>query len=380
MRTAIITLLSILAGFPIACSLTGADKQMSAPVGDNCMAKAKETHTGTTTDSTLKRDAKKVFSIAMVGDIMMGTTFPDTVLPPDSGRCLFKDVSSVLRSADLAVGNLEGTLCDTGTTTKKKSAHNYSFRTPPAFASRLNEAGFDFLSMANNHSYDFGQAGIHSTEQALRQQGISFAGLRSQPHAAIVTRYGFKFGICAFGHNHYTLRHQDLSLVKTVLDSLRTKADIIIVSFHGGAEGAKMSHLPYGKETFLGEDRGSLRDFARFCIDHGADVVYGHGPHVVRCVEVYKGRFIAYSLGNFCTPYGINVSGLSGYAPLIEVRVDSAGLFVDGQIYSFIQRRGVGPRRDTTNTVARHIRSLTAEDMPHAGITINNEGKIRLKQ
>lgn len=380
MRTAIITFLFILAGLPIACSLTGADKQMSAPISDNGMVKAEEAHIGTPLDSTRKAQTRKVFSIAMAGDIMMGTTFPNTALPPDSGRLLFKDVSSVLRNADIAVANLEGTLCDTGTTTKKKSANNYSFRTPPAFAQRLNEAGFDFLSMANNHSYDFGEAGIRSTEQTLRQQGISFAGLKSQPHSVTVTRSGVRFGICAFGHNHYTLRHQDLSLVKTVLDSLRTKADIIIVSFHGGAEGAKMSHLPYGKETFLGEDRGSLRDFARFCIDHGADVVYGHGPHVARCVEVYKGRFIAYSLGNFCTPYGINVSGVSGYAPLIEARVDSAGQFVDGQIHSFIQRRGIGPRRDTANIVARHIRSLTAADMPQAGITIDAEGKIRLKQ
>lgn len=380
MKTAAIMLIFVFAGLSIACTSTGADRQMSAPVDDVDETRPTEILLETQLDSTQKVSPNRMFTIALTGDIMMGTTFPDTVLPPDSGRRLFKDVRSVLRKSDLAVGNLEGTICDTGTTTKKKSALNYSFRTPTSFAPRLREAGFDFLSMANNHSNDFGRSGIRSTERALRYQGIRFAGLKSQPRTVIVTRSGIKFGLCAFGHNHYTLRHQDLSLVKTVLDSLRSKADIVVVSFHGGGEGTEMSHLPYGKEMFIGEDRGTLRKFARFCIDHGADVIYGHGPHVVRCIEVYKGRFIAYSLGNFCTPYGIDVRGLGGYAPVIEVRLDSTGRFVNGKIHSFIQQRGLGPRRDTDNIVAQHIRALTVEDVAEPGVTINNDGQIKLKQ
>ena len=178
----------------------------------------------------------------------------------------------------------------------------------------------------------------------------------------------------------HTLKHKELWTVKGILDSLRANADVVIVSFHGGAEGKQYSHLPYGKEEYLEEDRGSLRDFAHFCVDNGADIVYGHGPHVVRCVEVYKGKFIAYSLGNFCTPYGISITGISGYAPVIEAKVNRRGDFIEGKIHSFIQRRGLGPRKDTANAVVQQIKRLTQSDIKDSKITISADGTIRLKR
>ena len=102
-------------------------------------------------------------TIAMTGDIMMGTTFPSTQLPPNDGRDIFMDTKEITSRADLAVGNLEGTLCDGGTTKKKPGPNCYAFRTPTKFGPRLTEAGYDFLSMANNHANDFGQFGIEST-------------------------------------------------------------------------------------------------------------------------------------------------------------------------------------------------------------------------
>lgn len=379
MRTTILTVILVFAGVTIACTSAGADQRKAAPADSVYNAEPSESVVATVADKVRKDTSRRTFTIAMTGDIMMGTTYPKAVLPANSGRALFKDVRAILRNSDLAVGNLEGTLCDTGTTTKKKGAFNYAFRTPLHFTERLREAGYDFLSMANNHAFDFGLPGVRSTERALRRAGISFAGLRGRRRTAVVERRGIRFGLCAFGHNSYTLRHQDLWQVKSVLDSLSRCSDIVVVSFHGGAEGNSMSHLPEGKETYLNEDRGSLRAFARFCIDNGADVIYGHGPHVVRCVEVYKGRFIAYSLGNFCTPYGINTLGIAGYAPVIEIRTDEKGGFIDGQIHSFIQKRGLGPRADTTNVVARQIKFLTATDIAQPEIIIADDGKITLK-
>jgi len=379
MRTTIIAVIFALAGVSIACSSAGADKRSSASA-DNVYAAGNTSSEGETVSEPLAGDSSCVaLTIAMTGDIMMGTTYPDTALPANEGRELFKDVRNILRNADIAVGNLEGTLCDSGTTRKRDKAFNYAFRTPSCFAPRLSEAGFDFLSMANNHAFDFGLSGALSTEQALRREGILFAGLRGQRPTAITERRGLKIGFCAFGHNFYTVRHQDLQAVKSVIDSLRESADLIVVSFHGGAEGNDKSHLPLGDETFLGEDRGSLRAFARFCIDNGADVVYGHGPHVVRCVEVYKGRFIAYSLGNFCTPYGISTVGISGYAPVIEIGVKADGSFVKGRIHSFVQKRGLGPRADSANLAARQIRSLTVSDIAAPCIDIDLNGRITLK-
>ena len=318
-------------------------------------------------------------TIAMTGDIMMGTTFPSIQLPPNDGRDIFCDTKEITQRADLAVGNLEGTLCDGGTTKKKPGPNCYAFRTPTQFGPRLTEAGYDFLSMANNHANDFGQFGIEQTEKTLDELCIKYSGIKGRVRTAIVERNGVKYGLCAFGQNTYTVHHNDLNTVKATLDELRPQCDILVVSFHGGAEGRTKTHLPHGHEFFLGEDRGDLRTFAHFCVDNGADVVYGHGPHVVRCMEVYNGRFIAYSLGNFATPYGMNLNGVTGYAPVVEIKIAADGTFLEGQIHSFIQQKGKGPRLDNTNTVAREIRNLTLSDIKGSPITISETGYISLK-
>lgn len=367
-------ILAIMSGACASCSPTG-----SKTATANTAEHIPPAHRPSAASDTVA--ATDTVTIALTGDIMMGTTYPDSVLPPDCGRALFSDAEAILRRADVTVGNLEGTICDTTySTNKKASEHSYAFRTPPELAPRLKEAGFDFLSMANNHTYDFGSAGIRSTETELSSLGIRFAGIQGHDELAVIERRGIKFGLCAFGHNAHTLRMDNPSKVRSILDSLRIVADIIIVSFHGGAEGSAYSHLPYGKEEFLNENRGSLREFARFCIDHGADIVYGHGPHVVRCIETYRNRFIAYSLGNFCTPYGISILGISGYAPVIEVKTDRHGRFLNGTIHPFIQRKGLGPRRDTTGIVIQRIKELTAEDIPQGNLRISNNGKIVLSE
>ena len=328
-------------------------------------------------DSAAESDT---LTLAMVGDIMMGTTYPDTLLPYKDGAFLFRDAKSVLKRADLAMGNLEGPLCDGGKSTKKDTLNNYAFRTPTSFAPLLRDAGFDFLSMANNHANDFGEEGIESTEQALHSQGIKYAGVKGHFEAAVIKRKGLRIGICAFGHNPYTLRHTDQATVKRVVSALRNQADIIVVSFHGGAEGRTQSRLPYGKEEFFKENRGSLREFAHYCIDLGADVVYGHGPHVVRCVEVYKGRFIAYSLGNFCTPYGISLKGISGQAPIVEIKINEKGQFLNGRIHSLVQRRGIGPRWDKNKGAARQMKMLSDLDVPASSAMVDARGNIRIKR
>ena len=322
---------------------------------------------------------KDTLTIAMTGDIMMGTTFPSRMLPANDGADIFRDAKTVLSRTDLTLGNLEGTLCDGGKSTKGSGPNSYSFRTPTSYGHLLKEAGYDYLSMANNHANDFGQEGIESTERVLRQQDILFSGIAGRVESAVIERKGLKIGLCAFGHNSYTLKHTDLNLVGRIVDDLVARCDIVVVSFHGGAEGRTQSHLPQGAETFLGENRGSLRQLAHFCIDHGADIVYGHGPHVVRAIEVYKGRFIAYSLGNFCTTYNVSLTGISGYAPIAEIKVDRQGRFLKGQIHSFLQTRGVGPRWDKAHSVAQQIKMLSEQDLPASEAVISSQGVITLK-
>lgn len=379
MRYMRINLFLLVAGYLLACSPSqDAGKQMPASsvlqpvVIDTTVLPEEEM-------AEPRRVLPDTLTIAMTGDIMMGTTYPSVMLPANDGKNLFRDVKDLLVKADLAVGNLEGTLCDGGETKKKLSNISYAFRMPTRFAPLLKEAGYDFLSMANNHANDFGTEGILSTEQCLNEQDIRFSGIAGRTRCAVVERNGVRYGLCAFGHNGYTMQHNDLALVKEILDELRGKSDIVVVSFHGGAEGQSYSHLPQGREIFLNEDRGSLREFAHFCIDNGADVVYGHGPHVVRCVEVYQGRFIAYSLGNFCTPYGINLKGVSGYAPVVTIQIGNDGRFLKGKIHSFIQQRGIGPRKDETNAVPRQMKMLSDADVPNSMVRLDNQGNIKLK-
>lgn len=374
--------LMIVAGISIACTSTGTERKGSVPVGvsDTIAAKAPADKGKQAPAASMTSDRKAkggTLNLAFVGDIMPGTTFPDSRLPEKDGATLFKDVDSILTAADVAAGNMEGALADEGETTKKGGKFSYSFRVPTRYGKLIADAGFDFMSMANNHAFDFGLDGVKSTEATLHANGIAYSGIGGRKESAIVERNGIRYGFCAFGHNSYTLKHADLENVKRIIGSLREKADIVIVSFHGGAEGTAHKHLPQGKEMFLGENRGDLRNFAHFCIDNGADVVYGHGPHVVRAVELYKNHFIAYSLGNFCTPYGVNISGISGYAPVLQLTVNAAdGTFVGGKINSFIQQRGKGPRRAPLNLVAKEIRSLTNADFSNPKLTISNDGTI----
>lgn len=374
--------LMIIAGISIACTSTGTERKGSVPVGvsDTIAAKAPADKGKQAPAASMTSDRRAkggTLNLAFVGDIMPGTTFPDSRLPEKDGAKLFKDVDSILTAADVAAGNMEGALADEGETTKKGGKFSYSFRVPTRYGKLIADAGFDFMSMANNHAFDFGLDGVKSTEATLHSNGIAYSGIGGRKESAIVERNGIRYGFCAFGHNSYTLKHADQENVKRIIGNLREKADIVIVSFHGGAEGTAHKHLPQGKEMFLGENRGDLRNFAHFCIDNGADVVYGHGPHVVRAVELYKNHFIAYSLGNFCTPYGVNISGISGYAPVLQLTVNAAdGTFVGGKINSFIQQRGKGPRRDPLNLVAKEIRSLTNADFSNPKLTIANDGTI----
>ncbi|MBR1538367.1 MAG: CapA family protein [Bacteroidales bacterium] len=319
-------------------------------------------------------------TIALCGDIMMGTTYPTVRLPEKDGADIFADVKQLFLDADFSAGNLEGVICEGGSCTKNTGkANNYAFRMPESYVHLLTDAGFDYLNLANNHTNDFGSYGLERTREVLEREGIAYSGL-PDCESVVVEKDGVRYGVCSFGHNSYTLKHTDTASVTRIVTALRPKCDILIVTFHGGAEGSKYSHLPDGPETYLGENRGNLRAFAHHCIDLGADIVFGHGPHVTRAVELYKDRLVAYSLGNFCTTFGVNLSGVNGYAPVLVVRVAPDGRFVDGRIRSFIQTQGTGPKTDATDKVAQHMRSLSDTDFRgQYGLDISDNGTLTRK-
>ena len=151
----------------------------------------------------------------------------------------------------------------------------------------------------------------------------------------------------------------------------------MIVSFHGGAEGPLYQRVPRSSEVFYGENRGNVYQLAHQLIDAGADIVFGHGPHVVRAVEVYKDRFIAYSLGNFCTYGGINVSGINGLAPIVKVFTDCQGAFLQAKITAGIQSFLDPVKIDLQKQVIVKMQELTRLDFPGTNLVIDDEGWIK---
>lgn len=335
------------------------------------------------TDTTVydHKENENVITIAAVGDIMLGTNFPSKKhLSPQDGAELLTEATPILNKADVAFGNLEGVLLDDGPTTKRCSDPSkcYAFRSPNRYVNHFKNAGFDVLSIANNHIGDFGTKGKENTMKLLSENSIKYAGLVEQPYDTLF-KNGVKYGFCAFSPNNGTIKINNYTKAKQIISYLDSICDVVIVSFHGGAEGAKYSHLTKKTEMFLGENRGNPHQFARIVIDAGADLVLGHGPHVPRAIDIYKGKFIAYSMGNFATYSRFNLRGVNGLAPLLEVKIDKKGDFIEGQIHSFVQQGEGGVQKDLLNKSVTQIKKLTEEDLPETQLFISPLGKITKK-
>ncbi len=331
--------------------------------------------------------AKDTLSFVAVGDIMMGVNYPDKspVLPPQDGALTFESVQDILQNADITVGNLEGVLLDAGGTAKRCSNPNvcYVFRMPERYVNLLVNAGFDLMSVANNHSGDFGIAGRKSSQKALKEAGLGFAGFEEIAETYVLEKEGVRYGFVAFAPNNGTVHISDTAKAKRLISELREKSDIVIVSMHIGAEGPGNARITRKTEMFVGENRGNPYVFARLAIDSGADMVFGHGPHVPRAIDLYKGKFIAYSLGNFATNTNVNISGVSGYAPIVKIKTDSKGNFIEGEIFSAIQSGENGARRpilDSTGACIKKIKELTEADIPETELFIDKNGKISVKK
>lgn len=327
----------------------------------------------------LSAQKKDTVTVIGVGDIMMGSNYPNAAgLPPNEGKELMKEVAPVLQNADVTMGNLEGVLLDEGGTAKtcRDPKVCYVFRTPVSFVQNLLDAGFDLMSLANNHAGDFGETGRKSSMKTLEQAGIKHAGQLSNPYT-IIEKDGVTYGFTAFAPNSNCLPLNDLEGAKKIVAKLDSMADVVIVSFHGGAEGPQYQHVPRQSELFHGENRGNVYQFAHTLIDAGADIIFGHGPHVTRAIEVYKNRFIAYSLGNFCTYSGINVSSVNGLAPIIKVYTNAEGEFYKAHINSTVQSYRSYVKIDSQKQVLNRIRELTRQDFPESLISIDENGWVK---
>lgn len=310
---------------------------------------------------------------------MLGTHYPNSSYLPSAAELQRASaLYPLLRSADVTFGNLEGAFLDEGKPTKRCSnpAACYVFKTPSSLASEFAKAGFDLLSVANNHSSDFGSSGRHRTKQLLDSLHIGYAGWNSDPFDTV--RVGdVLIGMTAFAPNDGTLPLNDLNRIRQVVRQVDSIADIVLFSFHGGAEGTAHQRIPFKRETYYGEDRGDVVQIAKTAIDAGADLILGHGPHVTRSLWIYNGRLVAFSLGNFWTYGRFNLGGPKGIAPILDVQLSADGRFQRGRIHASKQLgRGI-PVIDSTRAVIQTLQKLMKDDFPRSWLQVQSDGTIQ---
>jgi len=318
--------------------------------------------------------------VTAVGDVMLGTTFPDeSTLPPNDGADLLTEVTPFLKRGDVVYGNLEGPIVDGGESAKcrgKKIGTCFAFRVPTRYGKYLKGAGFTAMGLANNHAMDFGLEGRASSRQVLDAMQIAHTGEVSD--IARLTVKGRKIIVIAFATYQGAFNFLDLDASLQTIRAAKAESDLVIVGFHGGAEGATHQHVLEGDETFLGEDRGDLRRFTHAAIDAGADLLLGSGPHVVRAMEIYKGKLIAYSLGNFATYGPFNLNAENGLTMVLEAHLATDGTFLRGQAYAVKQEKPGGPKMDPEKKILPVLRTLSNIDFPQTAIVVGPQGELWL--
>jgi Bacterial capsule synthesis protein PGA_cap len=318
--------------------------------------------------------ANTSITLKAVGDIVPGTNFPNNRLPANK-RQLFQSIKPALQGADILFGNFESTM-----TTYRRPAKDtsrsmvFAFRNPPSYANLFKEVGFDVLSVANNHSFDFSPIGFEDTIRNIEAAGVRAVGKKDQILYTEVK--GVKVAFIGFSHLNFHNSLNDLPAGKRLVEEAKENSDIVVISVHAGAEGSDATRVRNRTEMFYGENRGNKVRFARTMIDSGADLVLGHGPHVPRAIELYKGKLIAYSLGNFIGYRTLSTVGNLGESLVLEVKMNSQGDFESGKIIPVqLDRRGI-PYPDRGRTSIGLIRRLNQLDFPNSPLRIDSNGKM----
>jgi poly-gamma-glutamate capsule biosynthesis protein CapA/YwtB (metallophosphatase superfamily) len=323
-------------------------------------------------DGATKSRSGAGVTFAAVGDTMLGNS-PE--LPSDP-RSYLDPVKGQL-VGDVVFGNLEGTLTDVPDSPKCGGAPSgtcYAFRTPPSYAGDLAAAGFTVMNNANNHSYDFGQAGLDQTLAALRKAGIAQDGLPGE--ITVVEAGGEKVAFLGFAPYSTTGSLLDLPAARALVRKATRRAQVVVVAIHAGAEGTAAQHLTGGEEEYLGEDRGNPEAFAKMAVRAGADLVLGSGPHVLRAMELYRRRLIAYSLGNFSGFHNFATEGVLGASAVLHVTLDPDGAFLSGRIASVRLIEAGQPVPDSSGEGAAIVARLSREDLGGAAVKVGGNGRI----
>lgn len=306
------------------------EKEASLIAPDKKESKSKEVKTKT------PEFQEPEIKMVIVGDMMVDRGVEYMIKKKGKGdfRYPFLRIASYLKDKDLVFGNLEGPVSDKG----KKVGSIYSFRSDPQVTRGLKYAGFDILSLANNHALDYGREALKDTMNRLEENGIDYVGAgfdRKEAFSMKVKEINdSKIGFLSFTNlgpvawraekdsSGIAWIGKDLEKIRLKIQESRSKADVLIVALHWGKEYQK-------------EPTSFQKKLGRACIDAGADLVVGHHPHIVQQIKEYKEGWIAYSLGNFVFDQGFSEETMRGL--LLEIVVK------DGRI------KEVNPRKIRIN-------------------------------
>lgn len=347
---------------------------------------------------------KVVLRIRAVGDMMIGNA-PTNELPKSF---FFANVIKELRDADITVGNSEGTLCDQKVRGRKCPENMalgqlcYAFRTPTSFISQFIDAGFDVLSLANNHIFDYYPPCADETKRTIESAGIAAIGLidksrksdggnkidRLLEAAKVVHFQGKKIAFVGFHYSQVydrVVSINELPLVTQMIRELKKTNDMVVAFHHGGAEGPEKFRTPMGPESHKGENRGDVRRFSYTAIDAGADLVIGSGPHVLRGLEVYKNHLIIHSLGNFATYTHFALDAPMNLGAIVEAGLNDEGEFIEGKVISthqFWKTKPTGGRDhvvldiDQKQRALSEIKRLSDLDFPGSQPVFEQDGRF----
>jgi poly-gamma-glutamate capsule biosynthesis protein CapA/YwtB (metallophosphatase superfamily) len=351
-----------------ACSAAG------RPDGRAMTAAAAQPTGATVSASPTASPPEPAVTIAAVGDTMLGNT-PD--LPPDPQGYFGAVRRELSRGAQIVFGNLEGTLT-TAAGSKCKAMHArrgrcFAFRDPPGYVRYYRHAGFTILGDANPHSFDFGAAGQAQTVRTIHAAGLAQTGLPGE--ITLVRAHGIRVAFVAFAPYADTASLLDLPTARALIKRAARKASVVVVYMHAGAEGATADHVTGHEEYFLGEDRGNPEAFAHMAIRAGASLVIASGPHVLRGIQFYRHRLIAYSLANFASYDNFATSGDLGMSVILHVTLSATGAFERARIYP-VQFTGQGQPVPGGGAIS-FVSQLSAQDFGASAARILPSGVIK---
>jgi poly-gamma-glutamate capsule biosynthesis protein CapA/YwtB (metallophosphatase superfamily) len=308
----------------------------------------------------------QVVRFAFTGDIAM------VAGPAES---YFSSVSLHL-AGDVVLGNLEGTLTDRGSTKcGATSSDCFAFHAPPSYASLLRHAGFTVVNLANNHALDYGAVGQADTVDAVRGAGLLTTGRPGEiAHTAI---RGTRVAVVGFAPYPWAQSLLRIPAAQALVRKADKRADLVVVTMHAGGEGSDHLHVRPGTEWFLGENRGNSIAFAHAVVQAGADLVVGTGPHVLRGMEWYHGRLIAYSLGNFVGYHTLATDGVTGVSGILQVTLRRDASWVAGELVPITIAGDGIPRPDPAEAARGLVRKLSRQDFGRRGMSVSRTGVLR---